>query len=134
VEQKTQIHFDLLSNARDSIPQTVDLLAWPEESESVRAEHSRLKRAIMFSAHSIELLLKEKLRQVNPAFVWENADKYPSLGARTVTVDTAISLAAEHLRTIILNPAKAGMPVGDLMNIIFAGGKELTPTENAPMY
>jgi hypothetical protein len=88
----------------------------------------------MFSAHSIELLPKEKLRQVNPAFVWENVDKYPSLGARTVTVDTAISLAAEHLRTFILNPAKAGMPVGDLMNVIFAGGKELTPTENAPMY
>ena len=91
MKRKTQIHFDLLSNARDSIRQTVNLLAWPEESESVRAEHSRLKHAIMFSAHSIELLLKEKLRHVNPAFVWENVDKYPSLGARTVTVDTAIS-------------------------------------------
>ena len=28
---------------------------------------------------------------VNPAFVWENVDKYPSLEARTVTVNTAIS-------------------------------------------
>jgi hypothetical protein len=35
--------------------------------------------------------LKERLRQINPAFVWENVDKYPNLEARTVTVDTAIS-------------------------------------------
>lgn len=28
---------------------------------------------------------------MNPAFVWENVDKYPSLEARTVTVNTAIS-------------------------------------------
>jgi hypothetical protein len=42
------------------------------------------------------VLLKERLRQINPAFVWENVDKYPSLEARTVTVDTAIS----RLKTI----------------------------------
>ena len=35
--------------------------------------------------------MKERLRQINPAFVWENVDKYPNLEARTVTVDTAIS-------------------------------------------
>jgi hypothetical protein len=50
-----------------------------------------LKHAITNAAHSIESLLKERLRQINPAFVWENVDKYPSLEARTVTVDTAIS-------------------------------------------
>jgi hypothetical protein len=50
-----------------------------------------LKHAITNAAHSIELLLKEQLRQINPAFVWENVDKYPNLEARTVTVDTAIS-------------------------------------------
>lgn len=87
---KAQIHFDLLANARDSIRQAVQLLAWGD-LEGGRDEHSRLKWAIVFSNHSIELLLKEKLRQVNPAFVWENVDKYPSLDARTVTSDGAIS-------------------------------------------
>ena len=90
-KRKKKINFDLLSNADDSIRQTVELLAWEQDSGDRKAKHSRLKRAIMFSAHSIELLLKEKLRQANPAFVWENVDKYPSLDARTVTVDTAIS-------------------------------------------
>jgi hypothetical protein len=37
------------------------------------------------------LLLKERLRQINPAFVWENIDKYPSLSARTVTLEKALS-------------------------------------------
>ena len=37
------------------------------------------------------MLLKERLRRINPAFVWENVDKYPNLEARTVTVSTAIS-------------------------------------------
>lgn len=84
---KIQIKFDLVANARDSLGHAVELLAWKD----IGSDHTRLKHAIMSSAHCIELLLKEKLRQVNPAFVWENIDKYPSLEARTVTVDTAIS-------------------------------------------
>lgn len=82
-----QIQFDLLTNAQDSIRQAVTLLAWKENG----SDHSRLKHAITNAAHAIELLLKERLRRVNPAFIWENVDKYPSLDARTVTVDTAIS-------------------------------------------
>jgi hypothetical protein len=81
-KRKKKINFDLLSNADDSIRQTVELLAWKDGSGGRKAKHSRLKRAIMFSAHSVELLLKEKLRQANPALVWENVDKYPSLAAR----------------------------------------------------
>lgn len=50
-----------------------------------------MKHAISDAAHAIELLLKERLRLLNPAFVWENVDKYPSLEARTVTVETAMS-------------------------------------------
>ena len=82
-----KIQFDLLANARDSLRQAVELLAWKD----IGSDHARLKHAITNAAHSIELLLKERLRQVNPALVWENVDKYPSLEARTVTVDTAIS-------------------------------------------
>lgn len=83
----THIQFDLLTNARDSIRQAVELLAW----KNIGSEHARLKHAIANAAHSIELLLKERLRKENPAFVWEKVDKYPNLDARTVTVDAAIS-------------------------------------------
>lgn len=71
----------------NSIRQAVELLAWKE----IGSDHARLKHAIINAAHSIELLLKERLRQINPAFVWENVDKYPNIDAHTVTVDTAIS-------------------------------------------
>lgn len=81
------IEFDLLNNAKDSIRQAVELLAFKD----IGSDHARLKHAITASAHCIELLLKERLRRINPAFVWENVDKYPSLEVRTVTVDIAIS-------------------------------------------
>lgn len=81
------IEFDLIGNARDSLRQAVELLALKE----IGSDHARLKHAITNSAHCIELLLKERLRRINPAFVWENIDRYPSLHARTVTVDVAIS-------------------------------------------
>jgi hypothetical protein len=81
------IQFDLLANALDSLRQAVDALAWKD----FKSDDVRLKHAIRNAAHSVELLLKEKLRQINPAFVWENVDKYPSLEARTVTIDSAIT-------------------------------------------
>lgn len=80
------IKFDLLENANDSLRQVINALAWKE----IDSKHARLKHAIMNSFHCIELLLKERLRQVNPALVWENVDKYPSLEANTVNVNTAI--------------------------------------------
>jgi Family of unknown function (DUF6152) len=36
--------------------------------------------------------------------------------------------------TITLQPAKTGAPVGNLVKIVFADGKELTPTEKPPEY
>lgn len=82
-----QIEFDLLTNAEDSIRVAIDNLSYQEESNDAR----RLKQAIRDVAHGVELLLKEKLRRVHPVLIWENIDKFPNLGARTVTVDTAIS-------------------------------------------
>ncbi|MDT3735159.1 MAG: hypothetical protein ROZ00_02925 [Denitratisoma sp.] len=87
VKAPKNIEFDLLNNAKDSLRQAIELIATKE----IGSDHARLKHSITASAHCIELLLKERLRQVSPAFVWENVDKYPSLEARTVTVDTAIS-------------------------------------------
>lgn len=84
---RSHIQFDLLTNARDSLRHAVELLAWKD----IGSDHARLKHAITNAAHSIELLLKERLRRVNSAFVWENVDKFPNLKARTVTVDIAIS-------------------------------------------
>ena len=90
MSKQPHIQFDLLANARDSLRQAVELLAL-KELGLISSDHARLKHAITNAAHSVELLLKERLRQINPAFVWENVDKYPNLEARTVTVDTAIS-------------------------------------------
>ena len=87
MKPKHHIQFDLLANARDSLKHAIELLIW----ENTKPDHARLKHAITNAAHSIELLLKERLRKINPAFVWENVDRYPNLEARTVTVDTAIA-------------------------------------------
>lgn len=82
-----KIEFDILHNALDSIDQTIDLIAWDDEPNEAR----RLKRAMLAVAHGVELLLKERLRRIHPAFVWENIDNFPKLSARTVAIDTAIS-------------------------------------------
>lgn len=87
VSYPPQIQFDLLANARDSLRQAVELLAWKD----IKSDHARLKHSITNADHSIELLLKERLYRINPAFVWENVDKYPNLEANTVNVNTAIS-------------------------------------------
>ena len=84
---RTSIEFDLIRNASDSLRQAVELLAL----KHIGSDHARLKHGITSAAHCIELLLKERLRRIHPAFVWENVDRYPSLDARTVTVDAAIS-------------------------------------------
>jgi hypothetical protein len=80
------IQFTLFENAFDSIESAIDLLAWQEGAN----EGSRLKQAILLTAHATELLLKERLRQIHPSLIWEDVDKYPRLDARTVGVDKAI--------------------------------------------
>jgi hypothetical protein len=80
LSKQPNIQFDLLTNARDSLKQAVHLLAWKDLGD----DHGRLKHSIIAAAHSIELLLKERLRQINPAFVWEKVGK-------TLTVKAAIS-------------------------------------------
>jgi len=82
-----QIEFDLLANAIDSIDRAIELVAWKDEKNDAK----RLKQAVLSIAHGVELLLKERLRRIHPVLIWENVDKYPSLSARTVTVDGALS-------------------------------------------
>lgn len=87
MENRSTIEFDLLGNAIDSIERAIDLVAWEGEQSGAR----RLKQAVQAIAHGVELLLKERLRRVHPALIWEVVDKYPSLSARTVTSDGALS-------------------------------------------
>lgn len=81
-----KITFDLLTNGVDSIETAISLLAWQDEPDEAR----RLKQAVLAVAHGVELLLKERLRRIHPVLIWENVDKFPSLRARTVSVDTAL--------------------------------------------
>lgn len=80
------IEFTLVQNALDSIDRAIEMLAWQE----IQNEGSRLKQAILLTAHATELLLKERLRRIHPSLVWDEVDKYPRLDARTVGVDKAI--------------------------------------------
>lgn len=82
-----KIEFDLLSNAIDSIQRAIELVAWGDE----QGEALRLKQAVQAVAHGVELILKERLKRVHPSLIWENVDKYPSLSARTVTAEGAMS-------------------------------------------
>ena len=59
-----------------------------------QSEPRRLKQAVQSIAHGVELLLKERLKRVHPCLIWENVDKYPSLNARTVTAEAAMSRLA----------------------------------------
>lgn len=81
------IRLTMLDNAQDSLSRAIEMLAWKEMS----ADTSRLKQAILGVAHAAELLLKERLSRTNQALIWDDVDKFPSIDARTVTVDRAIS-------------------------------------------
>lgn len=96
--QRASIDFDLLGNAKDSLRRAVELLAWKD----ISSDHPRLKHAIMNVTHCIELLLKERIRRINPSLVWENVDRYPSLDARTVTVDAAIG-RLRRIGNVVIN-------------------------------
>lgn len=82
----TTIQFDLLTNATDSISYAIELLAWPD----IRNDERRMKQAILSISQGVELLLKERLRRVHPAFLFEDIDKFPSLDARTVGAERAL--------------------------------------------
>ena len=82
-----KIDFNLLSNASDSIERAIELIAWGDQQGEAR----RLKQAVQAVAHGIELLLKERLKRIHPSLIWENVDRYPSISARTVTTQGALS-------------------------------------------
>ena len=84
------IEFNLLNNAVDSLKFAVEVLVSSTIGHSLGPDESIYKQAIVSSAHSIELLLKERLRREHPAFIWRNIDKYPSRDAFTVDTEIAV--------------------------------------------
>ena len=75
-----QLHFDLIENAKDSLRHAIECLSSYEHISNVA-----LKRAIVSSAHCLELLLKERIRRLHTAFVWENGpagafERKPTVG------------------------------------------------------
>jgi len=81
--------FDLITNARDSLAHAVSHLAGPDGNSP-----ANLKIAVREVAQVVELLLKERLRRVHPAFAWENVDKYPSREATTIGTQKAVERLA----------------------------------------
>ena len=77
--------FNLIENAQDSLKHALEHIGPVQKNDA-----GDWKRIIVDCAHVIELLFKERLRQVHPAFVFENIDKYPSPDAFTVSAKTAL--------------------------------------------
>jgi hypothetical protein len=82
----TILKFDLLQNAKDSLKNAVHVLAWPDGPES-----EKLKHAILSVSHCAEMLLKERLRRIDPEHIYERRS-LASSNRRTITSERAIYL------------------------------------------
>jgi len=81
-----KIRFDLIENAKDSLAHAVEHL-----TVTGTPTVGDRKRVILDVAHVVELILKERVRKIHPAFIWENVDKYPVPAAQTIGTDKAVS-------------------------------------------
>ena len=99
------LRFGLTQNAIDSLEQAIELTAYPGEFQN---ESRKLKQAILFVGHGIELLLKERLRRIHPSLVYEKVEKFGNLDSRTVTVEQAI-LRLERIGGVLLSAQEASL-------------------------
>ena len=83
--------FNLIENANDSLEHAIKHMG-PIDQNVV----GDWKRIIVDFAHVLELLFKEKLRQIHPAFVFDNVDNYPKNKEFTVGAKKAF----ERLQSI----------------------------------
>lgn len=79
------LKLNLIENALDSLEHAIDHLT--AKSELTASDY---KRVIVDLAHVAELLFKERLRMIHPAFILSNVDKYPSTSAHTVSAENAL--------------------------------------------
>jgi hypothetical protein len=77
--------FNLIENALDSLEHAIVHL-----TKSNGLEKGDYKRVILDLSHVAELLFKERLKMIHPAFVLSDIDKFPSLNAHTVGAEEAI--------------------------------------------
>jgi hypothetical protein len=85
------LKFNLVDNALDSLEHAIGHITG--KKTLVIGDY---KRIIQDLAHVSELLLKERLRMIHPAFLFSNVDKFPSKDAHTVSAEQAL----ERLKTI----------------------------------
>jgi len=78
------LQFSLLENARSSLSHAILHLISENEPTSVD-----IKYGILDVTHTVELLLKERLFRIHPAFIYSNVDKFPNREAHTVDLITA---------------------------------------------
>jgi hypothetical protein len=78
--------FNLVENALDSLEHAISHLTLGESRTA-----GDFKRAILDLSHVAELLFKERLRRVHPAFIFSNVDKYPSSTAFTISAGEALN-------------------------------------------
>ena len=83
---KLNMHkFNLVENALDSLEHAISHLG------SIKiAKPGDFKRIILDLSHVAELLFKERLRRIHPAFVLSDVDRYPSTTAHTVSAAEAL--------------------------------------------
>lgn len=78
--------FNLIENAHDSLQHAIEHMKSGHEN-SIRD----WKFIIISLAHVVELLLKEKLRKINPTLIYENIDYKPSINSKTVGAENALT-------------------------------------------
>jgi hypothetical protein len=76
----------LVENALDSLEHAISHLNTLQKPPAA----GTLKRIILDTSHVAELLFKERLRQIHPAFIYSDVDKYPSKKAHTITASDAL--------------------------------------------
>lgn len=77
--------FNLIDNALDSLEHAIGHLTASDGKGA-----GNFKRVILDLSHVAELLLKERLRKIHPAFVLADVDKYPSTTAHTISAADAL--------------------------------------------
>ena len=78
-------NFNLVENAKDSLGHAIEHLRPVNQNTT-----GDWKRIVSDLAHVIELLIKEKLRRIHPAFVFKNVDQYTSKDAYTIGAELAL--------------------------------------------
>lgn len=80
------IRFDLLENAKDSLSHAVEHLI----NDGSQPSAGDYKRAISDLFHEVELLLKERVKRIHPAFLWKKVEEFGDLDKQTIGVDDAV--------------------------------------------